>query len=124
MSTMSKKKKNERQETWSMLKSIPQIVAALVAVVSIVISVKSCQIAREALDNSKQQFLQINKPYILITPKKFDDGQYWKLSLEDKTVVKRLKYQIKNAGNVIASNLSLPDIMKMRLSLLRKMKEW
>jgi hypothetical protein len=118
-------------------KSILKILlVVLPIVIPILISVKSCQIsesardiaqqasklsedsnriAREALDNSKQQFIQINRPYILVSPKKFDDGLYWRLFLENKNVVKRLKYQIKNVGNVIATNLSLPDIMKIEV---------
>ena len=115
---------------------LKSILETLLVVVSIVIAVKSCQIsesardiaqkasklsedsnriAKEALDNSKQQFIQINRPYLLISPRKFADGQYWRLSLEDKTVVKRLQYQLKNVGNVIATNISLPDIMKIEV---------
>lgn len=116
------------------LKSILDIIMIILVAASVGISVKSCQIsegardiaqhaskvsensntiAKEALNTSKQQFIQINRPYILVSPKKFEDDQYWQLFLEHKTVVKRIKYEVRNVGNVAATNLSLPDIMRI-----------
>lgn len=92
------------------------ILLALFAAISMFISIKSCNISKEArkdakdaLQTSQCQFLQINRPYIILNPKKFDNGWFWKVDQNEKQVEITLKYEIKNVGNVTAKDISLPD---------------
>lgn len=111
-------------------KFVLDIVMALFVFSSIVISIRSCKmsedaaktaksaievsensnrLAGEALETSKYQFIQVNRPYINISPKKYEDGQFWKVIQKDKVVEIDLQYEIKNVGNAAAKNVSLPD---------------
>lgn len=90
--------------------------ATIIAIISLLISMKGCQIsndakkiAEESLDTAKDQFVQINRPYITITCKKFDNGQFWKITQNKNEVMITLKYEIKNVGNVAAKNINLPN---------------
>ena len=68
----------------------------------------SNDIANNALKKSEKQFIQINRPHILLSPKRFDNGLYWKI-IQQKNVVKIiLKYEIENVGNVSAKDVDLP----------------
>lgn len=111
-------------------KIVLDIVMVLFVAGSIVISIKSCtisenaekaaknaievsensnRIAGEALEISKYQFIQVNRPYIIISPKKYENGQFWKVNQKGKAVEIDLQYEIKNVGNIAAKNVSLPE---------------
>ncbi|RJP29703.1 MAG: hypothetical protein C4533_01575 [Candidatus Omnitrophota bacterium] len=99
------------------------LIVTIVAVVALVVSVRGCcvstdayrlskeskNIAKDALDTGKYQFIQINRPYVLISPKKFNDGSFWKIQQKSNHVEIIVKYEIKNVGNVAAKNIELPD---------------
>ena len=96
---------------------------------AIEISKKSNEIAKEAnkishdaLETSQYQFLQINRPYITLAPKKFKDGLYWKVTQQENTVLIVLQYEIKNVGNVSAKNISFPD--KIAVGPKMKLKDY
>jgi type II secretory pathway pseudopilin PulG len=118
----------ERPKTRSeLITVIIAIVSAVVAVVSMIVSVRGCQIsesanrtAQNALDKSQQQFIQLNRPYVTITPKKGADGRYWNLAQQDKSWVINVRYEIKNVGNVVAKDVSLPNKVSIRLSANRE----
>ncbi len=76
---------------------------------AIKVSENSNRIANEALGISKYQFIQVNRPYINISPKKNENGQFWKVIQKGKVVETYLQYEIKNVGNVAAKNVRLPD---------------
>lgn len=127
-------------------KSILEIIIAVCAVISICISIRSCKIStnaeknstnaieisensnkiateankisKNAFETSQYQFLQINRPYIVVAPKKFEDKLYWKVTQQENKVLIDLKYEIKNVGNVSARNISIPD----KLSVGHNMK--
>lgn len=111
-------------------KFILDIITAVIVVISLGISIRSCRtsdkaektateaieiskeankISNDALETSNYQFLQINRPYITIAPIKFKDGLYWELTQHENTVLIVLQYEIKNVGNISAINISLPD---------------
>lgn len=106
------------------------IVMVIAVIISILISSKSCQIsdiaektahnavqiskesnkiAKEALDTSKYQFIQVNRPYLIVGPAKYDNGEFWKITQESNVVVVNFKYKIKNVGNVAAKDIKIPD---------------
>ena len=97
-------------------KFVFDLIMLFVAVIAIGVSIKSCRIseeaeksANEALDISKFQFLQVNRPYIILSPKKFDNGQYWKITQEGSIIRVALKYEVNNVGNVAAKDIKLPE---------------
>ena len=117
--------------------AIDAIVAVLV-LVSIGISLRSCQIsgkatntaidalevaeasnyiAQEALQTSSKQFIQINRPYILIIPKRHENNEYRKVSQKANAVEINLKCEVKNVGNVAAKNVHLADSLAARINL-------
>ncbi len=117
--------------------AIDAIVAVLV-LVSIGISLRSCQIsgkatntaidalevaeasnhiAQEALQTSSKQFIQINRPYILIIPKRHENNEYRKVSQKANAVEINLKCEVKNVGNVTAKNVHLADSLAARINL-------
>ncbi len=98
------------------------VISTVVAVVSMIVSVRGCQTsesanrtAQNALDTSQQQFIQLNRPYVTITPKKGGDGRYWNLAQQDRSVLINVRYEVKNVSNVIAKDVKLPDKVSVRL---------
>lgn len=85
----------------------------LIAIVAVYVSVRANHTAADALETSKYQFVQINRPYIILSLKKYDNGQFWEVTQIDKAVEVKIKYEIKNVGNVAAKNISLPDKIKV-----------
>ncbi len=104
------------------LKLFPGILVIVIAVLSFIVSVKGCQIsgsakrtAESALETSRQQFVQLNRPYVTISPKKGSDDRYWNLAQQDKSVLMNIRYEVKNVGNVVAKDVRLPDKVLVRL---------
>lgn len=100
----------------------------IVVLISVVISIRSCQVsenaedtAKEALDTIKYQFIQTNRPYIILSPKKFDDGLFWKVGRKGNMVEVALKYEVKNVGNIGAKDINIPD--KLAIGPGTKLKE-
>jgi hypothetical protein len=91
-------------------------VVVITAVISIIISIKSCKIsqkandaAENAIEISRHQFIQKNRPYIVIEAEKYDDGQYWTLEQKGATVIAESNFKFMNVGNVAAVNIHFPD---------------
>ena len=109
-------------------KKVPilEIVAILIAIGSFVVSIRGCAISRDAEKNaeeaialSKQQFLQTNRPHLLLSPLQFEDKMYWRFSEEDDGIRVYIRYRLQNVGNVAATDISLPT----ELMLGPKMKK-
>lgn len=108
-------------------KFIIEIITGIVVVISMIISIKSCQvseraeqvsensneIANKALEITQSQFLQINRPYLVVNAKRFDDKNFWKIKQRNNLVEIELKYEIKNVGNVSAIKITTPDIIEI-----------
>lgn len=77
------------------------------------ISNQSLQIAENAIEISKKQFIQINKPFLTSTPKRFSNETYFELERDENIVTIRLKFVLKNVGNVAAINIHPPDKIAM-----------
>jgi len=97
-------------------KMVLDILMAAFVLISLGISAKSCRVAENArkiagdsLETSRYQFIQINRPYIILCPKRYKNGLFWKVKQHDNTVVIDLQFEIKNVGNVSAKNISLPN---------------
>jgi len=112
------------------------IVMVIAVAISISISIKSCQIsdnaettsqnavniakesnkiAKDALDSSQYQFIQVNRPYLIVGPSKYENGEYWDITLKSNVVEIIIKYKIKNVGNVAAKDIEIPDKIVLRL---------
>jgi hypothetical protein len=98
-------------------KNILDYIMLIIVAFSLFVSFKSYQIsddakkiAEQALNTTNKQFIQTNRPYILIEPKKFDDGMYWDIGLKKNIITIKLKFELKNVGNVTAKDLSIPDV--------------
>lgn len=124
-----KTKHPERAKTrLELITVILAIISMVVAFVSMIVSLKGCQtsesanrIAKNALETSRQQFVQLNRPYVIITPRKGADGRYWNLAEQDKSVLINIRYEFKNVGNVVAKDIRLPD--KVSVSLGANLEE-
>lgn len=92
-----------------------EYIALILAIFSLLVAIRGCQIsndakkiAKDSLDVTKNQFVQINRPYIILAPKKFNNGQFWKIEQDKNRVIATLRYEIKNVGNVAAKNIEVP----------------
>lgn len=90
-------------------KFILESITVIVACVALWVSIRSCQISKDATETSKFHFIQVNRPYLIIAPKKFEDGKFWKLAQINNQVQVILQYEVKNVGNVAAKDISTPD---------------
>jgi hypothetical protein len=104
-------------------KFILDLIILTIASFALCVSIKSCQIskdatkiskdsniiANEAVESTKYHFIQINRPYLIIAPKKFEDGKFWKLDQINNQVQAIFRYELKNVGNVAAKDISLPN---------------
>lgn len=88
----------------------------LIAVFAVIISVKSCSLSQESLNTSinaievsKKQFIQINKPFISLKPTKNSNERYFEIVQKEKIVALKIKFEIKNLGNVAATNIHPPS---------------
>ncbi len=92
------------------------LITTIIAVFAIGISVKSCMVAEnsigtseKALRISQEQFLQINKPFITLSLKKFPNDKYYEINRNENVVSVKLKFKIQNRGNVAAVNIHPPE---------------
>jgi hypothetical protein len=91
------------------LKIMVVAIPIILSIYAATTSYKSNQIAKDAVETTKHHFLQINRPYIILSPKKFDDKQFWKVKQQGDAVEIIVKYEIKNVGNVVAKDIRLPN---------------
>jgi len=87
-----------------------ELMTILLAGAALFVSIRSYNIAKQAnktskdaLKASEKQFLEVNRPYLLIEPVIFKDtNSYFKIEKIDNDIIKfNLKYKITNKGNVI-----------------------
>lgn len=103
-------------DRWTKRKFILAFIPILFAAASIAVAIKSCRtsedavdIANNALNLSKKQFFQINRPRIVCTPLLFKENKkYFKFDRNQGTLKIFLKYKIENIGNVGAINIEIP----------------
>jgi len=93
------------------LANLIAIIGLFASIGSIMLSKDSNRIANDALETSRFHYIQINRPYIAISPKAYSDGLYWKLVREGSAVRATLKYELKNIGNVAAKDITLPNLL-------------
>lgn len=84
---------------------------------SLEISTKATQIANDAFEAARSQFLQINRPYIALSVQKFNNGQYRKVSQEGKIVRVTFRVQMRNLGSVAANDIKLPDRFSIKTNI-------
>lgn len=100
-------------------------ITAIVAVIALVVSIRSCQraqesikIAKESLKSSKEFFILENRPFITLEPSKFKEtDSYLKISSKGKMVSAEIQYRMKNVGNQPAKDISLPDVIALNVGL-------
>jgi len=95
-----------------------EIIALVIAFGALLVSFRSCQISNanknisnEALEASKYQFFQLNRPWIILSPEKFENGMFWDISQKNTHIVIALKYGIQNVGNIAAKDIFFPEKM-------------
>ncbi len=107
-------------KTW-----VPITVPILISIIALVIYNESNKIASDAnriakdtYETSKYQFDQVNRPYIILSPKRFDDKQFWQIKQEGEIIEIVVEYEMKNTGEVAAKDIVLPD--KIQASVKKK----
>jgi len=101
-----------------MIKSITNALSLIVAVAALTVSIRTCTIsdqaqktAQDALNSSRKQFVEENRPYVSIKSVEFKKTKsFFMISKEDDKRVLKLQYQIKNIGSVAARNIVLESI--------------
>ena len=101
--------KKEEGKIWLILWLGKNWKAWVPIIVSIVALVIYFRIAKETHETSNYQFLQVNRPYIILSPTRFDDEKFWQIKQEGKIIKIDLKYEMKNDGNIIAKDIAFPD---------------
>ena len=99
-----------------------ELMTILLAGAALFVSIRSYNIAKQAnktskdaLKASEKQFLEVNRPYLLIEPVIFKDtNSYFKIEKIDNDIIKfNLKYKITNKGNVIIKDIVQPDVLNV-----------
>jgi len=94
------------------------LILVIIAVIALAVSIRSCKIsnkaqriANDALEASERQFLEENRPYLIIEPVPFKEtGSYFKIEQEEDRIKITLNYRMTNIGSVIAQNIIHPSI--------------
>jgi hypothetical protein len=114
--------RQSRKDKIDVVAKLATVVIGLIAIASFVLSIKGCQnaatanrTAENAIETSRQHFIQINRPCVTLTPKKGSDGKYWHLTQLEKSIGINIRYEVVNVGNVIAKDIRLPDKVSLRL---------
>jgi hypothetical protein len=100
-------------------------ITAIVAVIALVVSIRSYQraqesikIAKESLKSSKEFFISENRPFITLQPSRFEEtDSFLKISSKGKIVSAEMKYEMKNVGNQPAKDISLPHVFGIKAGL-------
>jgi len=94
------------------------IITTLIVLLALFISVKSFRLSENALEITREQFLQINKPYLSLKPIKYKNDNYFKIDQQDNIVMIKFQFELKNLGNVAAINVHPPNKMAVPKKLL------
>lgn len=82
------------------------LITVLVSVIALIISIKSYEV-------SKRQFLEENRPHLLIEPISFKEtDSYFKIERNSDKVKVNIQYRLINIGNSIAKNIITPNHAK------------
>lgn len=108
--------------------STTDLTMPIIAIGSLCVSIKGCNIAKKAqnvsqnaLEVTKLHFFQLNRPYIVLTPQKFEDNNsYYKTSRTNTDLRIDLKYEVKNIGNVAAKDITTPEEAKFKSNALKE----
>jgi len=86
------------------------IILASIAIIACISSMRSCAIAEKAVEVTQGEFVKENRPYLIISPEKFEDSNhYCDLTKTDQDELQlRLKFKIENIGKVAALNVTSP----------------
>lgn len=98
-------------------KIILDIIMVLLIASSFGVSIKSCKIAEKAQEVSEKalgiaedHFFQENRPYISVSPIKYEEtDSYFKYSPKNSEVIITIKYEVKNTGKTVAKDVQLPE---------------
>ncbi|MCP3931299.1 MAG: hypothetical protein GY705_19615 [Bacteroidetes bacterium] len=85
-----------------------------ISIIAIAISIRSCslskqsnEIAQNALNHAKKSFISENRPFLILQPvKDKDKGFFIDLQLDKKDAILISSFEIHNAGNTPAINIS------------------
>ena len=82
----------------------------IVSAIALAISIKSCYDAKNAIEISQRQFIEENRPYLLIEPVTFKEtDSYFKIDRNKDEVKINIRYRVTNIGNTIAKNIIHPS---------------
>lgn len=85
-------------------------ITLIIAAIALVVSIKSCYNAKNAVEISQRQFLEENRPYLLIEPVAFKKtDSYFKIDRNKDEVKINIRYRLTNIGNTIAKNIISPN---------------
>ncbi len=83
--------------------------ALFVAVCAFFVSLKACDLSEESIKHSKETFIAANRPYLVVTPKKYKaTNTYIQAEIKEETIEVKTRYFIRNAGNTPAIEISSP----------------
>jgi hypothetical protein len=86
------------------------IILASIAIIACISSMRSCAIAEKAVEVTQGESVKENRPYLIISPEKFEDSNhYCDLTKTDQGELQlRLKFKLENVGKVAALNVTSP----------------
>ena len=111
------------------------IIMLIFIALSFVVSIRSCNIAdrsnkisekaqevsEKALEITKNQFLQENRPYIIVSPIKHEEtDSFFKFASNNFEVITTIKFEVKNVGKAVAKYLQVPKQALLSEEMLKK----
>lgn len=85
-------------------------VTVIVSAIALAVSIKSCYDAKNAVGISQRQFLEGNRPHLLIEPVAFkESASYFKIDRNMDEVKIHIRYRLTNIGNTIAKDIISPS---------------
>jgi len=103
---------------WGVILS--NVIAMTALSVSFASSARSNRIAEDALSTSRKQFLQTNRPYVVLSPRKFENGRYYTVERQGEMLAVGFEFDVENVGNVAARDVDIPDRMLIGLKKLEE----
>jgi len=90
--------------------SIISVISVFCSIYAVFVSKEGNRISKNAIKTSEYQFLRLNRPYILVKPKKIDDtNDYIKISRDGNKIRCEVAYVVTNVGTAPAAYIRYPQ---------------
>jgi hypothetical protein len=89
-----------------------ELTAIIISAIALYFSYQSNVNSENALMLSKTQFLEENRPNIVVKPVRFDNTNSFCISeVHDNLIIMSIRFELKNEGNIAADNIVVDNVI-------------